>query len=677
VPTAQCWQLGNRQPATGNRQLATGNPQPATGNPQPATGTPQPGNPQPGTRNREPATGNPQPATGNRPCGRFRFPPVLPINAGEAPFGAVLRMNPPPNSSATAPLPDTQPEHDRLMGLTRPSSRGRSVRRIGEVIVNLGFAEEMVVEAAVEMARDRGEPTGKVLLETGVLTVDQLAHAVAERFGLDYVDLSIFKTDMGAAGLVSPAAARRYQALPVAFLDERTLLVAMADPTNILAVDDIAMMTGFDVRRAVTSREDIDSLLAQLNRIDDAIQEAVDEVPDEIEVTDLRESADDAPVIKLVHSIIADAVQRGASDIHFDPAERDIRVRFRVDGVVSDSTTVPRQMVAGVVSRVKIMAELDISESRRPQDGRMSLKVDNRKVDIRVLTMPTVTGESVVMRILDKESVVMDLDALGMREGERERFERAIRRSHGAVLVTGPTGSGKTTTLYAALKSVNTPDKTLITIEDPVEYQLEGVKQVQVNPKVGLTFATGLRSMLRADPNVIMVGEIRDRDTAQIGVEAALTGHLVLSTMHTNDAPTAITRLVEMGIEPFLVASSIDCVVAQRLARTLCTSCRAEAKVSKATLVENGFAATAGIGAFDAVGCRRCGGTGYKGRTGLYEVMPISDEIRSLVLAHASAAEVAKVAVEQGMRRLREDGLAKVAQGLTTIAEVVRVTGSG
>jgi type IV pilus assembly protein PilB len=568
------------------------------------------------------------------------------------------------------------PHGERMAGLMQPTTRGRSVRRIGEVIVGLGFAEAQVVEAAVEMARDRNEPTGKVLLETGVLTPDQLAHAVAERFGLDYVDLSIFKADMGAANLVSPAAARRYQAVPVAYLDERTILLAMADPTNILAVDDIAMMTGLEVHRAVTSREDIEGLLNQLNRIDDAIQDVPDEGPDEIEVTDLRESADDAPVIKLVHSIIADAVQRGASDIHFDPGERETRVRFRVDGVVADSTTVPRRMVAGVVSRIKIMAELDISESRRPQDGRMGLKVDGRQVDIRVLTMPTVNGESVVMRILDKESVVMDLDALGMQDDERGRFERAIGHSYGAVLVTGPTGSGKTTTLYAALKSLNTPDKTLITIEDPVEYQLDGVKQVQVNSKVNLTFATGLRSMLRADPNIIMVGEIRDRDTAQIAVEAALTGHLVLSTLHTNDAPTAITRLVEMGIEPFLVASSIECVVAQRLARTLCTACRAETKISKATLAGHGFHVSAGITAFEAVGCRRCGGSGYKGRTGLYETMPISDEIRSLVLQRASAAAVAELAVEQGMRRLRDDGLDKVKQGITTIEEVVRVTGS-
>ena len=587
-------------------------------------------------------------------------------------------MNPPQDNPALQAVPDNAAPTrlDRIPGLTSPSTRMRSVRRIGEVIVSLGFAEEQVVEAAVEMARDRGEPTGKVLLETGVLTPDQLAHAVAERFGLDYIDLSIFKTDMGAAGLMSPAAARRYQAVPVAYLDERTILVAMADPTNILAVDDIAMMTGLEVHRAVTSREDIDDLLNQLNRIEDAIHDAAEEMPAEIEVTDLRDSADEAPVIKLVHSIIADAVQRGASDIHFDPAERETRVRFRVDGVVQDSTTVPRRMVPGVVSRIKIMAELDISESRRPQDGRMGIKVDGRQVDIRVLTMPTVDGESVVMRVLDKESVVMDLDALGMQDDQRERFERAIRRSYGAVLVTGPTGSGKTTSLYAALTSVNSPDKTLITIEDPVEYHLDGVKQVQVNTKVDLTFATGLRSMLRADPNIIMVGEIRDRDTAQIAVEAALTGHLVLSTLHTNDAPTAITRLVEMGIEPFLVASSIECVVAQRLARTLCSGCRAETKVSKATLTGHGFRVSAGIAAFEAVGCRRCGGTGYKGRTGLYETMPITDEIRSLVLQRASASEVAEVAVAQGMRRLREDGLDKVKQGLTTVEEVVRVTGT-
>ncbi|HEY2604132.1 MAG TPA: ATPase, T2SS/T4P/T4SS family [Thermoleophilaceae bacterium] len=587
-------------------------------------------------------------------------------------------MNPPYNNPGIEALAEDRPQPvvDRLLGLTRPTTRGRSVRRIGEVIVSLGFAEADVVEGAVRLAAERGEPTGKALVDSGVLTPDQLAHAVAERFGLDYVDLSMFKADLGAANLVTPAASRRYQAVPVAYLDERTILLAMADPTNILAVDDIAMMTGLEVHRAVTSREDIDNLLGQLNRIEDAIHDAAEELPEEIEVTDLRETADDAPVIKLVHSIIADAVQRGASDIHFDPTERETRVRFRVDGVVQDSTTVPRRMVPGVVSRIKIMSELDISETRRPQDGRVGLKVDGRQVDIRVLTMPTVDGESVVMRILDKESVVMDLDALGMSGAQRERFGKAIGRSYGAVLVTGPTGSGKTTTLYAALRALNTPDKTLITIEDPVEYHLDGVKQVQVNTKVNLTFATGLRSMLRADPNIIMVGEIRDRDTAQIAVEAALTGHLVFSTLHTNDAPTAITRLVEMGIEPFLVASSIEAVVAQRLARTLCSFCRKEAKITKATLVAHGFQVGTGITAYEAAGCRRCGGSGYKGRTGLYETMPLTDEIRSLIIRSSSAAAVAEVAIEQGMRRLRDDGLDKIKQGLTTVEEVVRVTGT-
>jgi type IV pilus assembly protein PilB len=592
-------------------------------------------------------------------------------------------MNPVDNSAKTHTHARRGAEHEpkeaqpqRLAGLTEPTSRGRSVRRIGEVIVDLGFADPDVVERAVETARERGEPTGKVLVETGVLTHDQLAHAVAERYGLDYVDLSIFKVDMGAANLVSPASARRYEAVPVAYLDERTVLVAMADPANILAIDDIAMMTGLDVRRAVTSHEDIDALISQLNRIDDAVSEAAAELPETIEVSDLRESADDAPVIKLVHSIIADAVQRGASDIHFDTEEREMRVRFRVDGVVSESTTVPRRMIAGVVSRIKIMAELDIAESRRPQDGRMGLMIEGRQVDIRVVTLPIVHGESVVMRILDKSNVTISLDALGMREHDRQRFQKAIGQSHGAVLVTGPTGSGKTTTLYAALGELNTPDKTLITIEDPVEYQLAGVKQIQVNAKVNLTFATGLKSMLRSDPNVIMVGEIRDRDTAQIAVESALTGHLVLSTLHTNDAPSAITRLVEMGIEPFLVASSVECVVAQRLARTLCTACRQEAELSLETLIENGFKATGPIKGFEPKGCRRCGGTGYKGRIGLYETMQMTDEIRALTLERASATAITEMAFSQGMVRMREDGLDKIAQGFTTVSEVVRVTGS-
>src|SRR6202041_901624 len=334
-------------------------------------------------------------------------------------------------------------------------------------------------------------------------------------------------------------------------------------------------------------------------------------------------------------------------------------------------------MAAGVVSRVKIMSELDISERRLPQDGRVGLTVDGRHVDLRVVTLPSVHGESIVMRILDKDSVVMKLDKLGIEEVERERFERAFGEAHGAVLVTGPTGSGKSTTLYAALQALNTPEKNIITVEDPVEYQVEGITQVQVSPKAGLTFATGLRAMVRADPDIIMVGEIRDRETAQIAIESALTGHLVLSTLHTNDAPSAITRLIEMGIEPFLVASALDCVVAQRLARMLYPNCKRRTIVSAQVLRENGYKALVDREAYEPVGCRRCAGSGYRGRLGLYEVMSVSSEIRSLALERRPAEEMREVAVRQGMRRLRDDGLEKVKQGRTSIAEVARVIGSG
>jgi len=484
---------------------------------------------------------------------------------------------------------------------------------------------------------------------------------------------------MGAANLVSATAARRYETVPVGFIDEGTLRVAMVDPSNVLAIDDIRIMTGLEVRPSVASREDVVALIRRLNRFDEVMQEAVDDDEEEAtgEILDLRESADDAPVIKLVHSIVAQAVDQGASDIHFEPHDHELRVRFRIDGVLSTSATVPRRMVRGVVSRIKIMADLDIAERRLPQDGRVGLTIEGRHIDVRVVSLPSVHGESVVMRILDQSSVLVELDKLGMQDREHERYERAFTQAYGCVLVTGPTGSGKSTSLYAALNMLNTIDKNIITIEDPVEYQIEGITQVQVNPKAGLTFANGLRSMMRADPDIIMVGEIRDSETAKIAVESALTGHLVLSTLHTNDAPTAITRLVEMGIEPFLVASAIDCIVAQRLARTLCSTCKKRVLLPASQLHDNGFASPYDLEAYEPVGCGRCGGTGYKGRIGLFEVMLISEEIRTLVLARAGADEIAAVAVRQGMRRLREDGLEKVRQGRTSIQEVARVTDSG
>ena len=563
-------------------------------------------------------------------------------------------------------------------GLTPPSRSTGARRRLGDVVVELGFADRNTVEAVAAKATAEGATIGPALITGGVVDSRQLAHALAERNGLDYVDLNVFVADHGAASLISGSDARRFRAIPIAFHDESTLLVACAEPENVIGFDDIRLATGLAVRPAVSSPEDIEALINQLTQLDEAVHEIEDEEPEEdvTEVIELRESANEAPVVKLVHAIIADAVERGASDIHFEPRGGNLRVRFRVDGVTFDSTTVPKSRAAPFVSRVKLMAELDIAERRLPQDGRIGLTVNDRYIDLRVATLPVVRGEAVVMRILDKGTAMMDLDGLGMADPESARLRHAIERIHGAVLVTGPTGAGKTTTVYAALDEVNTPDRTLVTIEDPVEYELDGVKQVQVNTKTGLTFATGLRSMVRADPDVLMVGEIRDRETAQIAIESALTGHLVLSTMHTNDAPMAAARLIDMGVEPFLIASGLECVVAQRLARRLCEHCRRPVEVTTTELERNGLpAAGEGFAAYQAGGCVRCGETGYRGRVGIYEVMALTEDVRTLILRKSSSDEVAAAAVAGGMRRLREDGLEKVRAGVTSIAEVLRVVG--
>jgi type IV pilus assembly protein PilB len=564
-------------------------------------------------------------------------------------------------------------------GVTAPRARHGGPRFLTDVIVELGLVSRERVEQAIETARAGGTMPEEVLVSSGAMTQDALARAIAERNGLDHLDLTIFRVDMGAANLISSAAAKRYDAVPVQFIGDRALRVAMADPANVLAVDDIALMTGYEVRPAVASREDIGALISRLTRLDDVVQSASFEEEEEegAEVVDLLESAEDAPIIKLVNGIVAQAVEQGASDVHLSPDGAELRVRFRIDGVLQDSATVPRRMVSGVISRVKIMSDLDIAERRVPQDGRVGATIDGHHVDLRVVTLPSVHGESIVMRILDTSEGVPELGKLGMADNERARFEKAFRQAYGAVLVTGPTGSGKSTSLYAALGEVNTPEKNIITIEDPVERQIEGITQVQVNPRAGLTFASGLRAMMRADPDIIMVGEIRDRETAQIAIEGALTGHLVLSTLHTNDAPGAITRLIEMGIEPFLVASAIDCIVAQRLARTLCQHCKRRTILSADVMRDHGFPAMADVEAYEPVGCARCGGSGYRGRIGLYEVMTVSDEIRTMAIERASADRIADVATRQGMRRLQEDGLEKVRQGRTSIAEVYRVTSGG
>ena len=582
----------------------------------------------------------------------------------------------PVGSETAAAAAEAVAQGDTGNGLTQPLQRSRGARFISDVIAELGFLPRARVEAAVEEGRASGRTPEQVLLESGALTGDQLSRAIAERFGLQHVDLNVYKTDLSALNLIPAQAARRFNAAPIGFDTDGALLVAMADPSNVLALDDIKLMTGNELRPVVSSPDDIAALIGRMSRLDDAVAAAVQEEEEEYgaTVTEIRESADDAPTIKLVNSVIAQAVEEGASDVHFEPDGKDMRVRFRIDGVLSETTTIPRRMIPGVISRVKIMADLDIAEHRIPQDGRVGLVVEGHAVDIRIVTLPSVHGEGIVMRLLDKGQAMHTLDTLGMGGPSRQRFESAFHQAYGAVLVTGPTGSGKSTTLYAALNAINSVDKNIITIEDPVEYQLPGITQIQVNNKAGLSFARGLRSMLRADPDIIMVGEIRDGETARIAIESALTGHLVLSTLHTNDAPSAITRLTEMGIEPFLTASALDCVVAQRLVRTLCTHCKRRTLLSVDALAAGGITVPFDVEAYEPVGCGRCGGSGYKGRVGLYEVMQLSDDIRSMAIQRDSADEMMKVAVREGMRRLRDDGFDKVRQGVTSIAEVARVT---
>jgi type IV pilus assembly protein PilB len=564
-------------------------------------------------------------------------------------------------------------------GVRPPTRRGGAPRSLTEVIVELKLCSREQVLEAIEIAAASGSSADRVLLERGAISPEGLAVALAERHGLDYVDLGVFNVDMAAAHLVTSQVAKRHDALPIATAGDRALVVAMSDPANVHAIDDIAILTGYQIRVVVTTSEDISNVIGRLARVGDVVHES-DEAGaggEEASIVELHETADDAPVVRLVHQLVGQAVEQGASDLHLTPDGEELRVRLRVDGVLRDVTTVPRRMAAGVVSRMKIMAELDIAERRVPQDGRVGLTVDGHRVDLRVVTVPTVRGEGVVMRILDKDAVVMDLGELGMAQAELSRFQRAYTQSHGAVLVTGPTGSGKSTTLYAALDNVNTADRHIITIEDPVEYQVEGITQIQVNTKAGLQFSTGLRAVVRADPDVIMVGEVRDRETAQIAIEAALTGHLVLSTLHTNDAATSITRLIEMGIEPFLVASALDCVVAQRLVRVLCPHCKRRVILPMATLREYGYAAAFDVEGYEPAGCKHCGGLGYRGRTGIYEVMTISPEIRALALERRSSDEILEMAVVQGMRRLKDDGLDKVKQGRTSMAEIARVVNAG
>jgi len=582
----------------------------------------------------------------------------------------------PESGDSTAPALEPR---ESAPGLTPPRARGRHGGFITDVLIDLGYVEEERARQAIEEARTAGRPPEQLMLEHGSITADQLSRAIAERYGLDHVDLTTYQVDMAAANLISVNTARRYRALPVGFVDRETLLVAMSDPTNVLAVDDIQMATALDCRVAVAADEDIEGLIGRLNSLQSAVTEAVSEGEaegeDELaEVDDMEVSAEDAPVIKLVYSILGQAVGEGASDVHFEPEEGEMRVRFRIDGVLREAAHVPKRMVNAVISRVKIMSDLNIAEKRVPQDGRVGVTVEDRRVDLRVTTLPTQRGEGATIRILDKDNAQRTLDELGMDGSARERFEGAVQQAYGAVLVTGPTGSGKSTTLYAALGELNEVEKNIITIEDPVEYRISGINQINVNRKAGLDFATGLRSILRADPDIVMVGEIRDGETARIAIEAALTGHMMLTTLHTNDAPGAVTRLTKMGIEAFLIASSVDCVVAQRLARKLCNHCKRRTIVKPDTVADADIRIGAELEAYEPLGCARCNQSGYRGRVGVFSVMRMSDRIKEMAVAQASEADIAMVAREEGMLTLREDGMVKVRSGLTSIEEVLRVT---
>ncbi len=587
-------------------------------------------------------------------------------------------LRPVPDAGGST-APALTPEAQGTPGLTPPLQRGRSSGFITDVIVDLGFVPADRARQAIEEARTAGMPPEALLLQQGAINGDQLSRAVAERYGLDHIDLSAYPVDMAAANLIAVTTARRYRALPVGFVNKQTLLVAMGDPTNVLAVDDIGLATGLDCRVAVAAEDDIEALITRLNTLQSSVSEAVIEGEEEeegelAEVSQMEVGAEDAPVVKLVYSILGQAVGEGASDIHFEPGEQDMRVRFRIDGVLREAANVPKRMISAVISRVKIMSELNIAEKRVPQDGRVSITVEDRRVDLRVTTLPTQRGEGATIRILDKDNAQRSLDDLGMDGGARERFEQAFGSAYGAVLVTGPTGSGKSTTLYAALQALNQVEKNIITIEDPVEYQLGGINQINVNRKAGLDFATGLRSILRADPDIVMVGEIRDGETARIAIEAALTGHMMLTTLHTNDAPGAITRLSKMGIEPFLIASAVDCVVAQRLARKLCSHCKRRAVIPVKALADAGLRVGGEVEAYEPVGCARCSNSGYRGRVGLYSVMRMSERIKEMAVSGASEADVGVAAAEEGMLTLREDGLSKVRAGLTSLEEVLRVT---
>ncbi len=576
--------------------------------------------------------------------------------------------------------------------------------KLGETLLRENLITPQQLKDALDYQRVHGGRLASTLVKLGMLSDEEVTAVLSRQYGVSSVNLDLFEVDPAAVALVPQETAEKYMVLPLSRVGA-TLTLAMIDPTNVFAIDDIKFMTGLSIEPVVVSETTL--LLAiskyygtsrelELARVmEDLVAESTQghqdeygydaenlevEEQEEIDLENLERMAEDAPVVKLVNVILVDSLRRSASDIHIEPYEKEFRVRFRMDGILYNIMSPPLKMRDALTSRLKIMARLDIAEKRLPQDGRIKIRIKlegrTRELDFRVSTLPTIFGEKIVLRLLDKENLRLDMTKLGFEAHSLDRFKRNIIKPYGMVLVTGPTGSGKTSTLYSALQSLNTPETNIITAEDPVEFNLQGINQVQMKESIGLNFATALRSFLRQDPNIILVGEIRDFETAEIAVKAALTGHMVLSTLHTNDAPSTVSRLMNMGIEPFLVATSVNLIQAQRLIRRICKECKVEMQMPPEAMVDIGFAASEAkeIRTYKGTGCAACNGTGYRGRVGLYEVMEITEEIRELILVGASGLELRRKALDEGMLTLRMSGLEKIRQGLTTIEEVVRET---
>lgn len=555
--------------------------------------------------------------------------------------------------------------------------------RLGRLLIQSNLISEEQLEEALSEQSTSGKSLGRVLIDSGALTEGQLTGVLAEQIGIRYVDLNNYPIDPNAAVLIDANLARRYMVIPIDYEDGK-LMVAMADPTNVFALDDMRIMTGMEVLPVVTTRDDISGAISRYlhSTVDSAEMDempAIEEVAGEEEEDEEYQDTegDQAPIVKYVNLIISEAVHEGASDIHIEPGEQDIRIRYRIDGVLRETRRSPKRIHPGIVSRIKILGTMNIAERRIPQDGRFALEAAGKHIDIRVASVPTVHGEKIVLRLLDRTNILLSLAQLGISPDPLKQFEVSFKKPYGTCIVTGPTGSGKTTTLYAALSELNKREVNIITVEDPVEYQLKGTNQVHVNVKVGLTFAATLRSILRCDPDIVMIGEIRDGESAKMAIESALTGHLVLCTLHTNDAPSAITRMIEMGVEPFLIASAVDSVVSQRLARKLCARCKVETSYEAEYLEKIGFHLDSGeppvLYKANPKGCPYCNSAGFRGRIGLYEILVVDEEIERVIVDVATAREVGELAQKKGMTTLRQDGFLKVKQGMTSIEEVLRV----